>query len=289
MEALEQKWVMACVDGSKTSDAVVDYAAWIAQTVNSPLELVHTIEHGLLLDNTSHAGNMTPNMRENLMRDLSEEERAESKRLLEAGKEMLQNAKARIASKDLKDLVTKQRHGSLAEALEDLEDEIRVLVLGLRGEDHEDEKKGIGSQLEDSIRALHRPIFIVNGAFSQPKSMMLAYNRTEGAKKALDMVCKSPLYKTMNVHLVHVSKTLDSAGDGLLAEAAEQLTAAGIEHKTINLVGDAQTELMKYQDENQLDMTVMGAFSHGKLRSLFFGSFTLKMLEHNSKPILLLR
>lgn len=287
MQTLEQKWVMACVDGSDLSDAVVDYSAWIAQKVNSPLELVHSIEHSMLLDHTDHSGNLTPNMRENLMQTLSEDEQAESKRLIEAGKAMLEKAKTRIANISIKEVLTKQRHGDLAETLTDLESEIRVLVLGLRGEDHTDESTGIGSQLETSIRALHKPIFIVNGDFKEPKSMMLAYNDTEGANKALDMVCKSPLYRDMQIHLVHASDK--SEAQALLDQAAEQLKLAGLSYQVALLTGDAQTELLKYQDENNLDMTVMGAFSHGKLRSLFFGSFTLKMLEHNRKPVLLLR
>lgn len=287
MQTLEQKWVMACVDGSELSDAVVDYSAWIAQKVNSSLELVHSIEHSMLLDHTDHSGNLTPNMRENLMQTLSEDEQAESKRLIESGKAMLEKAKTRIANISIKEVLTKQRHGDLAETLTDLEAEIRVLVLGLRGEDHTEETKGIGSQLETSIRALHKPIFIVNGDFKEPKSMMLAYNDTEGANKALDMVCKSPLYRDMQIHLVHASDKPDA--QALLDQAAGQLKQAGLSYQVALLSGDAQTELLKYQDVNNLDMTVMGAFSHGKLRSLFFGSFTLKMLENNNKPVLLLR
>lgn len=286
MLALEKQWVTACVDGSELSNAVVDYAAWIAHKVNSPLELVHSIEHSQLLEHTSHSGNITPNMRETLMKTLSEDEEAESKKLIAIGKEMLESAKQRIANVSVKEVVTKQRHGDLSSTLSDLEDEIRVLVLGLRGSDHADE--GIGSQLEKSIRALHRPIFIVGDEFKEPKSMLLAFNDTAGAQKALDMVCKSPLYKEMEVHLVHVNQ--DAAkGQALLDQAAQQLNKSGLKYQSMLLEGDAQTQLLAYQDRNKLDMTVMGAFSHGNLRSLFFGSFTLKMLQHNSKPVLLLR
>lgn len=90
MEALEKQWVMACVDGSEISNAVVDYSAWIAQKVNSPLELVHSIEHSQLLDHTDHSGNLTPNTSDTLAKTLSEDERLESKRLIEAGKHILE-------------------------------------------------------------------------------------------------------------------------------------------------------------------------------------------------------
>lgn len=288
MEALEKQWVMACVDGSELSSGVVEYAAWIAEKVNSPLELVHAIEHSQLLEHTDHSGNLTPNMRENLAKTLAEDERAESKRLIEEGKQMLAKAKSSIENRAIKHIQTKQRHGTISEALTDLESEIRVLVLGLRGEDHTESQRGIGSHLEESIRALHRPIFIVSEAFKEPKSLMLAYNDTDAAQKALQMVCRSPLYVSMKIHLVHVTDN-QAKGEQLLKEAQTSLQAAGLDYEAVLLNGDPQTQLLAYQDQHDIDITMMGAFSHGKLRNLFLGSFTLKMLEHNKKPILLMR
>jgi nucleotide-binding universal stress UspA family protein len=288
MEALEKKWVMACVDGSLLSQSVVDYAAWIAEKVGSPLELVHAIEQSRLLEHTDHSGNLTPNIREDLFKTLSDDERAENKRLLEAGKHMLEQAKSRLAGRTIKDVRTKQRHGGLSDTVSDLESEIRVLVLGLRGEDHDSENKGIGTHLEHAIRAVHRPIFIVSEAFSEPKSLMFAYNDTEGAQKALDMVCRSPLYQRMEIHVVHVSGD-EAKGRALLARAEQQLQNTNLDYRAVWLSGNAQTELLAYQQQHAIDMTMMGAFSHGKLSSLFFGSFTLNMLAHHSKPILLMR
>lgn len=288
MEALEQQWISACLDGSDLSDSIVDYAAWIARRVNSPLEFLHSIQHSLLLEHIDSSGNLVPNMRENLMATLSADEEAENKSHLQEGKALLQAAKDRVAGTLPKEVITKQRHGTLTETLMDLEDEIRVLVVGFRGKATPENLTGISEQLEESIRALHKPIFIVNGDFIEPKSLMLAYNNTEGARKALDMICRSPLYEGMTIHCVQALKP-DAKDDGILAQATQQLTQAGRTFETAQLRGDPQTELLAYQAKHNLDMTVMGAFNHGKLRSLFFGSFTLKMLKHNNKPVLLIR
>lgn len=288
METLQKKWVMACIDGSAMTNAVVDTAAWIAQTVNSPLELMHTIEHGMLLDKTEHTARYTPNMRENLMNELSEEERAESKRLIAQGKQMLEAQKQRLTAQGIKALVTKQRHGDLSEALQGIEDEIRVLVIGLRGEDHGNQAQAIGAQLEATIRALHKPIYIVNGPFEAPKNLMLAYNDTDAARKALAFVCDSPLYADMDIHLVHVNDN-PSIGQPILEAAEVGLKRAGRNYTTALLTGDAQTALITYQDTHAIDLTVMGAFSHGALHKLFFGSFTLKMVLRSPKSMLLIR
>ncbi|UQB41297.1 universal stress protein [Thiomicrospira microaerophila] len=288
MEALEQKWVMACIDGSTMTNAVVDTAAWIAQKVNSPLELMHTIEHGLLLDKTDRSASFTPNMRENLMLELSEEERTESKRLIAEGKQMLETQKQRLKNKLSKEIITKQRHGDLSDALQGVENEIRVLVIGLRGEDHGNQEQAIGAQLEATIRALHKPIYIVNGAYVEPKSLMLAYNDTDAARQALKFVCESPLYAEMEIHLVHVNDK-SSIGQPILEAAEVALKRSGRHYKTALLSGDAQTALINYQATHDIDLTVMGAFSHGALHKLFFGSFTLKMLMHSHKSMLLIR
>ena len=40
-----KKLILACIDGSKLSEAVCDYAVWLAQRVEGPLKLMYTIDH----------------------------------------------------------------------------------------------------------------------------------------------------------------------------------------------------------------------------------------------------
>jgi len=47
--------------------------------------------------------------------------------------------------------------------------------------------------------------------------------------------------------------------------------------------------LCAYQEKHAIDLTIMGAFSHTRLREMLLGSFTVKMLLHTKKPLLLLR
>jgi nucleotide-binding universal stress UspA family protein len=55
------------------------------------------------------------------------------------------------------------------------------------------------------------------------------------------------------------------------------------------LKGDTIEQLTSYQKENQIDITAMGAFSHGKLHGFFFGSFTTKMIQQSDCNFLLIR
>ncbi|AHF01199.1 universal stress protein UspA [Thiomicrospira aerophila AL3] len=288
MDKLQQHWVIACIDGSAMSDHVVDAAAWIAEQVNSPLEIMHTLERDGLTRPIDHSASYRPNMREDLIQELAEQERAESKRLIVEGKQLLDAQKHRLAGLAIKNIMTKQRHGNLAEALKGIEDQIRVLVVGLRGEDHEDQEKVMGAQLEDTIRAIHKPIYVVNGVFQAPRSLLLAYNDTEAARKALKFVCESPLYADIEIHLVHVNDK-PQIGQAILEAAEVSLIRSGRHYSTALLNGDPQTALLTYQQTQAIDLIVMGALTHGSLHQLFFGSMALKVLQRTTTSVLLIR
>lgn len=284
----EQRTVLACIDGSEFHDAVIDYAAWISNTVHSPLTLLHNIEHRHT-PRADLSGSIGLGAREHLLEELTQLEARSNKILMEQGKLMLDHASARAKSLGISDAALLQRHGSFADTLIAMEEAIRVLVLGVRGEDHINEHQRIGSQLETVIRNMHRPVLVVNAPFQRPpQRIMLAYDGSESAKKALDMVTTSPLYEGVTCHVVHVSKS-GHGEDNLLSEAGERLRSAGISTEISNLHGDVDSALVSYNLMHKIEMTVMGAFGHSRLRELIFGSTTIKMLCHSRVPLLLLR
>lgn len=279
--------VLACIDGSVYAHSVVGYAAWASRTVQSSLKLLHNIEHRRYPQVSDLSGNLGVNERDELLEQLADMERKRSKILLEQGKEMLESARVRAEADGAVEVSKLQRHGTLLESLVELEDEIRVLVLGARGEDHEKDHKGLGAQLESVIRAMHRPVLVVNREFSHPPTRcMLAYDGSEAARKALDMVARSPLYRDMECHLVHVSRDEQSP---LLDEPAALLRESGINVVTASLHGDVEKQLADYQRQHDIELIVMGAFGHSRLREILFGSVTHRMLANAEVPLLLLR
>ncbi|MFC3095706.1 universal stress protein [Alteromonas sediminis] len=285
---MEQPNVVAGIDGSKLSTSVADYASWIAQTVGVPLTFLHNLEHREPPVSSDLSGSIGLGSREHLLDELIELEARRNKLLVEEGKSMLDTAKERASQVGVEHCTTLQRHGVLSETLVELEDSIRVLVLGARGEDHEEGSSALGHQIESIIRALHKPVLIVNREFRQPKRLLLAYDGSEAANKALNWLCTSPLYKSMTCHVVHVCDKSDK-GSQLLAEAKQTLEAAGVSAETRLIEGNAETELLGYQHKHNIDLLVMGSFGHSRLREMLLGSFTLKMLNKASIPLLLLR
>lgn len=279
--------VLACIDGSVYARSVVDYAAWVSRTVGAPLKLLHNIEHRNCSPLSDLSGNLRLDEREELLEELTAMEEKRSKILMEQGKEMLESARLRAEADGAIDPAKFQRYGSLLDSLIELEDEIRVLVLGVRGEDHDKSHHEVGAQLESVIRTMHRPVLVVNGEFSGPPARcMVAYDGSEAARKALAMVAESPLYRSMECHLVHVSREEQSP---LLDEAATSLRNAGIAVVTASLHGDVEKQLADYRQQHDIGLIVMGAFGHSRLRELLFGSVTHQMLANAAVPLLLLR
>ena len=288
MTTSEKGLILAGIDGSELSGSVVDYAIWIAKNSQSPLKLLHTIEHSHHTEHPHREGTITPNMKEHLLDELSDEEHSESKKLIADGKIILNNAKQKAEQAGLNNIIAKQRHGTLSEALTDLESEMSVVVLGAKGEDHKGDKQGLGAQLEEAIRSIHTPVFIVKGEFSTPKKLMFAYNGSPTSKKALEQIKNASISQQLEVHIVSVKSNEDDAQE-LINEAKASFEDDNVSIISQALVGDTIEELTSYQKQNAIDITAMGAFSHGQVHGFFFGSFTTRMLLESTTNFLLIR
>lgn len=284
-----KKLILACIDGSKLSEAVCDYAVWLAQGVEGPLKLMYTIDHHQeTAKEVDLSGNLGVDSRDHLLEEITSNEHTRSKLRLKEGKSILQAANERVVEDGFNDPILCLQHGSLVETLVELKEELRILVIGARGKIHEDQTDKIGAKLESMIRALHGHILVAYDAFKIPQRIMIAYDGSEASDKHIDMIANSPLYKGLSCHLVCVNKK-DTA-DSLIENAVNKLKSAGWgEIISASLQGKTEDELCEYQVSHEIDLTIMGAFSHTRLHDLILGSFTAKMLLNTKTPLLLLR
>jgi len=162
------------------------------------------------------------------------------------------------------------------------------VVIGRQGEQHQDQAQAIGSHLESVIRTLKQPILVVMAEFTTPSRFMIAYDGSATSKTVLERVISSPLLKGLECHLVMVS---DNQSQALteLTSVADSLTEAGFEVITAVCQGEVQTALEAYQLAHQIDLMVMGAYGHSRIREFFVGSNTTRMISKSHIPLLLLR
>ncbi|MDN7125177.1 universal stress protein [Pseudidiomarina terrestris] len=281
-------FVIGCIDGATASTAVCEYSAWAATQLSAPVLLLHVLENSTLEASTDVTGNIGLGTREHLLEQLAELDEQRAKLALKHGHMLLEQAEQKVRKLGLTDIHQRQRHGGLAPTLLDMEQDVRLAVLGLHGEDSINQLRKVGSHLETVIRSVHRPLLLTPDEFQPPKSAMLAYDGSETAKKGVELVTESPLFKGMPVHLVMVDDdTVEN--QERLDWAAEHLRAGGHDVETKLLSGNVEESLHSYQTDHGIDIMVMGAFGHSRIRQFLVGSTTMRMLQESTTPVLVLR
>jgi len=278
---------MACIDGSTQAAAVCDCAVWASQRLGSPLSLLHVLDQQRYPLSGDFSGIIGLGSREFLLEELASLDEKRNKLALEEGRMMLDAARQRAVKAGVEPTL-RHRHGDLVESLRELEGDIRLLVIGKQGEDSGSEVQLIGSQLESVIRTMHRPILVTPADFRAPASAMLAFDASATSRKGVEMLVASPLLKGTPIHLVTVSSDTHEARAALGA-ARDKLADAGFEVHVAILEGEVEARLRDYQAEHAIELLVMGAYGHSRIRQFFVGSTTTNMLRSATTPLLLLR
>ena len=276
--------VVAAIDASAYTGSVCRHAAWAAGRLGAPLSMVHVIDPADRVAPLDLAGNLILGEREALLRELGELDATRAKLAQQHGRLLLQQAR-QLAGVDTADL--RLRHGALVDTLVELEDEVRLFVVGKRGE-HADFARGhLGREVERVVRSVHRPLLVTSRTFQPIQRVLVAYDGSATTRKALAMVAESPLLRGFDIHLVTVG-----GGEGSergLGDAARVLDGAGLHATTEVIDGHPDEALAAYVDRQRIDLLVMGAYGHSRIRQLIVGSTTTAVMRNCQVPVLLLR
>jgi len=249
---------------------------------------MHVLDHSQSPAHSDLSGNIGLGSREHLLVELAELDEKRGRLLREQGKSLLEAAARRVRTDGVELPLTRQRHGELVDTLRELEGEIRLLVMGRQGEVSDSLARHVGSHLENVIRTLHRPILVTTGEFSLPRSLMLAFDNSPSTRKGLELLAESPLFAGLSIHLLMVGSDNEDARNALNA-AQQHLQQAGLQVTTALRDGEVESVLLAYQRDENIDLIVMGAYGHSRIRQFLVGSTTTGMLRNTQCPLLLLR
>lgn len=281
--------VLACVDQSAFADHVTDYAAWAAQRMGAPLELLHVIDrHPETSQSQDHSGSLAPNAQERLLGELAAADAARSKAAREQGRLFLNRLRERALAAGVQTVDVRQRLGHLDDTLHEQQDGVRLFVLGRRGGSAQSTQRILGRNVERVVRALGRPILTVTEGFKAPERVLVAFDGSSITRKGVDMVANSPLFRGLPVHLLMAGQA-STDGPKHMAWATDQLEAAGLEVVGERVQGDLEVVVAETIRDQGIDLLVMGAYTHSPLRNLFKGSKTADLLRSACIPTLLLR
>lgn len=280
--------VMACIDGSQSTTAVCDYAAWASQRLAAPLTLLHVLDEVQYPVSPDLTGNIGLGSREHLLEELAGLDQQRHRIAMEQGRLMLEAARDRVQVDGVEAAQLRQRHGDLVDCLHELETEIRLLVIGRQGKTSDSLSQLVGSHLESVIRTLHRPILVSCGEFRAPQSYMFAYDGSATARKCVEMIAASPLLKGLPCHLLMIgADTSDAWAQLKAAEALLQGSASEV-HLAIR-AGEVEPTLHTYQMEHGIELLAMGAYGHSRIRQFLVGSTTSHLLRTSTTALLILR
>lgn len=280
--------VLACIDASPYAEAVCDYAAWAAKKLDVALSVIHVLDKSAKAATTDLSGSIGLGTQEALLAQLAELDEKHGKLTMESGRIMLDAAKARAEAAGVKAVDERLRHGQLVETLAELEEETRLLVLGKRGMSSADAHGHMGLHVERVIRTLHKPILLTQQAYTEPKSIMLAFDGSATALKGLEMLAASLLGKGLPVHLV-MAGAITAATEAHMDAAAGILRNAGFTTSVSIVGGEPENVLHQYQQEHNIDLLVMGAYGHSRIRQFIVGSTTTAMISKAKCSLLILR
>ncbi|WP_375058306.1 universal stress protein [Zobellella sp. DQSA1] len=280
--------LMACLDGSRQAAAVCDLASWASLRLSAPLTLLHVLDQSQYIHEADFSGYLGMEARRELLQELSRLDEQRSRLAVEQGKLILAAARERVLAAGVVWVDCLQRHGALVDSLVELEQDERLLVLGDHGEQSSESLARLGNQVEQVIRVLHQPILVARPEFRVPQKVMLAYDGSADTRKGLELLALSPLFQGLDLHLVLVGAD-NGEHRALLDDALALLTKAGAEAYALLLPGEPELVLPRYQRDNGIDLMVMGAYGHSRLRRWLLGSTTTAMIRTVRVPLLVLR
>jgi nucleotide-binding universal stress UspA family protein len=251
------------------------------------VELLHVVQRkDAVAERHDLSGAIGLGVKSSLMEELTRLEEVDARLQVERGRVLLAASEQRLRAAGAADVHPLHRHGGIVETILEREADARVVVIGKRGASREFATDHIGSKIERVVRASSRPILIASRVAAPPSAIVLAYDGSPAAGRALERCAASPLLQRLPVHVV-VAGSDDARHRALIDSARTAL--AGREVTTTLSPGKPEQVLADAVAATPGAMLAMGAYGHSPLRTLIVGSTTTTMIRTVHAPVLLTR
>ncbi|AZN73371.1 universal stress protein [Georhizobium profundi] len=279
--------LIALIDGSIYSKSVCESAAWISLRTEAPVELLHVLGRREVAS-SDLSGSIALGARTALLEELSDLDEQRAKLAVKRGRALLEDAEAILRTAGVKEVTARLRHGDLLEAVSEAEPGSRGIVIGKRGEAADFAKLHLGSNLERIARAATKPVFVAARAFRPIERVLIAYDGGASALKAVNHVAQAPLFDGLAIKLLTVGSETPEVRSGL--EGAQAVLKAGGRQVSLEIAqGQPEKVITDVVEKDSIDLLVMGAYGHSRIRSMIIGSTTAAMMQSCKIPVVLFR
>ena len=180
------------------------------------------------------------------------------------------------------------RHGDLLEAVHEHETEADLIVIGKRGEAADFATLHLGSNLERVVRSSHKPVLVASRAFKPIKRFLIAFDGGASVMKAVEYIARTEPFRDLECRLLMAGSPADVLRERLHS-AARMLEAAGYSVQAAIEPGQPEAVIAGTVENDAIDLLVMGAYGHSRVRNLIIGSTTTEMVRSCKIPVLMFR
>lgn len=282
--------IMAFIDASSYARSVCDHAAWVAARMGASVEILHAIgRRDASGDAGDFSGALGADARDTLLAELSALDQQNAKLAQKRGRLILDHAKTWLNEAGITDVTTKLRIGDLVDTVQEFEGDADLLVIGKRGEAAAFALQHLGSNLERVVRASNQPVLVASRAFKPIDRVLIAFDGGPSAMRAIEFLARSyASFAGLDLRLLKVGQCTDDAARRLEA-ATNQLRDAGYLVQSSIVAGQPDVEIARTVEADKIDLLVMGAYGHSRIRSLIIGSTTTEMIRSCKVPVVLFR
>lgn len=275
--------ILIPTDGSDYSKTALEYGIYIAKRLGAQITGLHVVDVRLIqgpvfTDITGSIGlppyqEFLPSIRNGL------DERAEG---------ILNAFRARCEEAGLQPDTLKSM-GPIDETIIDEGKRADLIILSRRGEHFHLASGGIlGSTAESVVRKSGKPVMVIPESFKEIESMGLAYDGSAPAENALKLAVKLSDVASWPLTIIVITDDHELEAN-ITRKLDDFLEPLKIDSDTIILRGKEEREIIRFIQEGSIELMVMGAFGHNRLRELILGSTTSYVIRKSTVPILLTR
>lgn len=280
--------LLVCVDGSAYADNITAYAAWAAKRLDAEINLLHVLRRhsDYSAPSSDHTGAIGIGARSDLMEELVNVDQERGKLDQQKGRLILEHAEEEFKKADVQNVNPLHRRGSLSDTIKEFETDADIIFIGKRGEQANPESEFLGSNFEKVARSVHKPLFLVSRNMRPIHKFLIAYDGKDNANKAVELACNSDLLKGLECHMI----TIGTDHQSEVNEAVIKLKQAGHAVMAYNETsGHIEDVISSYIETNEIDLLLMGAYSHSRVRTMILGSTTAKLAKSCHVPVMLFR
>lgn len=275
--------ILIPTDGSEYSATAIEYGMYLASVFKARLTGLSIIDlkiiQGPLFDDISGFMGISPAQECLPLIERGLNERADG---------ILSDFEERCKKAGLTP-VTKKITGIVDEVIIREGEKADLILLAQRGEHYPFARSGLlGSTSEAVVRKAGKPVLITPFTFREIRRVGLACDGSTASDRALHMaagLCRETDWPLSALFVTGNRERAEQMKRHILSSADCRNVACSVTVRD----GKEEQEIIHFTKEGTIDLLVMGAYGHSRIRELILGSTTSYVIRKSEIPVLMVR